>query len=46
MNKHHHAGLIVASKDQKRVEELLDSYTERFYHGFYATAPLPDKPTA
>jgi len=46
MNKHHHAGLIVASKDQKRVEELLDSYTERFYHDFHATAPLPDKPTA
>lgn len=46
MNKHHHAGLIVASKDQKRVEELLDSYTERFYHDFHATAPAPDKPTA
>ncbi|HKQ78761.1 MAG TPA: ATP-grasp domain-containing protein [Blastocatellia bacterium] len=46
MNKHHHAGLIVASKDQKRVEELLDSYTERFYRDFHATAPIPDKPTA
>lgn len=46
MNKHHHAGLIVASKDQKRVEELLNSYAERFYQDFHATAPLPDKPTA
>lgn len=46
MNKHHHAGLIVASKDQKRVEELLASYAERFYQDFHATAPLPDKPTA
>ncbi|MGE0129549.1 MAG: acetyl-CoA carboxylase biotin carboxylase subunit family protein [Blastocatellales bacterium] len=46
MNKHHHAGLIVASKDQKRVEELLDSYAGRFYHDFHATAPLPDTPTA
>ena len=46
MNKHHHAGLIVASKDQKRVEELLDSFTERFYQDFHATAPAPDKPTA
>jgi biotin carboxylase len=46
MNKHYHAGLIVASKDQKRVEELLQSYQERFYQDFHATAPLPDKPTA
>jgi len=46
MNKHYHAGLIVASKDHKRVEELLDSYTSRFYQDFHATAPLPDKPTA
>jgi biotin carboxylase len=46
MNKHHHAGLIVASKDQKRVEELLHSYQERFYQDFHATAPIPDKPTA
>jgi len=46
MNKHHHAGLIVASKSHKRVEELLDSYTSRFYQDFHATAPLPDKPTA
>lgn len=46
MNKHHHAGLIVASKDPERVEELLNSYVERFYQDFHATAPLPDKPTA
>jgi hypothetical protein len=46
MNKHPHAGLIMASKDQRRVEELLDSYTERFYHDFHATAPAPDKPMA
>ena len=44
MNKHHHAGLIVASKDQKRVEELIDAFTERFYNDFQATAPIPDKP--
>ncbi len=46
MNKHHHAGLIVASKEPERVEELLNSYVERFYQDFHATAPLPDKPTA
>ncbi len=46
INKHHHAGLIVASKDHRRVEELLEAYTERFYQDFHATVPLPDKPTA
>ena len=46
MNKHHHAGLIVASKDPARVEELLNSYVERFYQDFHASVPLPDKPTS
>jgi biotin carboxylase len=46
MNKEYHAGLIVASDSHERVKELQDSYTERFYQDFYATAPLPDKPTA
>lgn len=46
MNKHHHAGLIVASKDPARVEELLNGYVERFYQDFHASVPLPDKPTS
>ncbi|MFN0084921.1 MAG: acetyl-CoA carboxylase biotin carboxylase subunit family protein [Blastocatellia bacterium] len=46
MNKHYHAGMIVASKDHKRVGELLESYITRFYQDFHATAPLPDKPTS
>jgi biotin carboxylase len=46
MNKRHHAGLIVASKDAQRVLELLDSYTPRFYQDFHASMPAPDKPTA
>ena len=46
MNKRHHTGLIVASKDPDRVEELLESYAHRFYHDFHATMPIPDKPTA
>lgn len=46
MNKEYHAGLIVASSAHERVKELLDGYTARFYQDFYATAPLPDKPTA
>lgn len=46
MNRHHHAGLIVAAQGPERVEELLNSYVVRFYQDFHATAPVPDKPTA
>jgi biotin carboxylase len=46
LNKRHHAGLIVASKDAERVLELLDSYAPRFYQDFHASMPPPDKPTA
>jgi biotin carboxylase len=45
MNKKNHAGLIFRSPRQERVEELLRSYTDRFYNDFFATAPLPDKAT-
>jgi biotin carboxylase len=46
LNKRYHAGLIVSSKDPKRVEQLLDDYSERFYEDFYATQPLPERPTS
>lgn len=46
MNKHYHAGLIVAAPKHERVAELLDSYTQRFHDDFHAVMPLPDKPTA
>jgi biotin carboxylase len=46
LKKHHHAGLIVASKDPERIQELLESYIPRFYQDFHASLPLPDKPTA
>ncbi len=46
LNKRHHAGLIVASKDSDRVKDLLESYAPRFYQDFHASMPLPDKPTA
>jgi len=46
LDKKHHAGLIVASPDPQRIEQLLDEYARRFYEDFYASAPLPDKPTA
>lgn len=46
MDKKHHAGLIVASPDPKRVDELLNSYAGRFVNDFLAVEPLPDKPWA
>ena len=46
LDKRYHAGLIVSSKDPKRVEQLLDDYSERFYQDFYATQPLPERPTS
>ncbi|HEX8096672.1 MAG TPA: ATP-grasp domain-containing protein, partial [Pyrinomonadaceae bacterium] len=46
MNKHHHVGLIVASSDPRRVEQLLAEYTERFYRDFHASRPMTDRPTS
>ncbi len=43
IRKPHHAGLIVASEDQRRVRELLDSYVTRFYQDFHASAPPPER---
>lgn len=39
LTKAHHAGLIVRSPNLDRVEELLESYSERFYQDFFASAP-------
>ena len=41
MKKKNHAGLIVASSDYRRVEELLNAYAKRFVNDFLAVAPLP-----
>ena len=46
LRKRHHAGLILASKDVKHVESLLDSYVMRFAQDFLAVAPPLDKPPA
>ena len=43
IKKPHHAGLIVASQDERRVRELLESYVTRFYQDFHATAPPPER---
>jgi biotin carboxylase len=44
VTKPNHAGLIVASADPARVDELLAQYTGRFLSDFYASAPAPERP--
>ena len=46
LRKRHHVGLIVASRDPARVEELLNSYARRLLEDFSATLPAPDRPTS
>ncbi|MDT4966766.1 MAG: hypothetical protein QOJ64_1503 [Acidobacteriota bacterium] len=43
LNKRYHAGLIVRSTDPSRVAHLIETYTKRFYHDFFATQPLPQR---
>jgi hypothetical protein len=43
IRKSHHAGVIVASEDERRVRELLESYVTRFYQDFHASAPPPER---
>lgn len=45
MNKKHHIGLIIQSKNKARVAELLDKYAERVKNEFHASLPAPDRPT-
>jgi biotin carboxylase len=44
LNKQYHAGLIVASPEQERVETLIHNFAPRFAHDFLAVAPPLDKP--
>jgi biotin carboxylase len=46
LRKRHHVGLVVASNDPARVEQLLNSYARRFLEDFSATLPAPDKATS
>lgn len=46
IDKHHHAGLIVAAPEPARVDSLVDGYIPRFEHDFFAFHPAPDKPTS
>ena len=45
MNKEYHIGMIVQSKDQNRIIQLLDDYAQRVARDFHASAPAPDKPS-
>jgi len=46
IKKHHHAGLILRSNDQHRVQSLLQGYAQRFAEEFLAVEPPREKPTA
>ena len=46
LNKEYHVGVIVKSKSEARVMELLDEYARRIQTDFHASAPVPDKPTS
>jgi biotin carboxylase len=46
IKKHHHAGLILRSTDQRRVQSLLENYAQRFVQDFLAVEPPREKPTA
>lgn len=43
MHKRFHAGLIVMSHNQQRVEYLLHEYTQRFYRDFFKMLPAPER---
>ena len=42
--KKHHVGLIVKSPDPKRVEALLENYTQRMRQDFLAWQPPLERP--
>ncbi len=44
--KYHHVGFILKSQRPERIQQLLDSYAQRFRDDFMATQPVPDKPAS
>ena len=46
ITKYHHAGFILKSPSAQRIQELLDSYAQRFQGDFLARQPVPKKPTS
>ncbi len=45
IRKRHHIGLIVASPDESRVDQLLSEYAVRIQRDFHASAPAPERAT-
>jgi hypothetical protein len=43
MNKEHHIGMILQSKDRERILYLLDKYAERVKNEFHASLPAKEK---
>jgi len=46
VTKYHHAGFVLKSSKQERIEELLGSYSKRFQSDFLATQPVPERPNS
>jgi len=46
IRKHHHAGLILRSRDPERIPSLLEAYARRFAEEFLAVEAPREKPTA
>ena len=46
IHKHHHAGVILASRDSERLDALITTYADRFERDFMAWHPAPDSPTS
>ncbi len=44
LQKKQHAGIVIASPDATRIQNLLSAYSQRFAHDFLAVAPPLDKP--
>jgi biotin carboxylase len=45
MHKKYHIGMILQSKDDKRIRTLLDDYCEIVKNEFHASLPAPNRPT-
>jgi biotin carboxylase len=46
IRKGHHAGFVLRSTDQARIQTLLENYAGRFVEDFLAVQPPADKPTS
>jgi biotin carboxylase len=46
LHKPHHAGILLRSSSEARVDQLVESYAHRFLGDFCAVLPAPDKPTS